>query len=243
MDKTPTQAKILETPPSTIERLSWAEFIEHRFIWNQGQHITVIAPTGQGKTSLCLYLLRQRWYVVVVAVKKKDPVVEMLLDDGWVLTRDWPPPKDAGARVILWPRIEELRNVSHQRAVIHKALDDIYSDGGWCVYFDELGYVGDPRFLGLGPEAALLLFQGRSIGVTVVSSITRPRGVPLEAYEMPSWLFIGRNNDKANQERLGEIQNVDRREVMAAIGNLKLHEFLIIETRTGCLTISKPVLF
>ena len=189
-----------------------------------------------------MYLLRQRWYCVVIAVKPRDAVVSSLISQGWEVVRDWPPPKDSGARIVLWPEIEKMGNRESQRVVVRKALEDIYEDGGWCVYFDELGYVGDSRFLGLGAEAALLYFQGRSLDISVVASITRPRGVPLEAYEMPSWLFIGRNNDKANQERLGEIQNIDRREVMEAVGNLELHEFLVIETRTGNLTITKPVL-
>jgi len=84
-----------------------------------------------------------------------------------------------------------------------RALRDVYSQGGWCVYLDEARYITE--FLGLSKLVELLWLQGRSLGVSVVASTQRPRHLPLAAYSQASHIYIWRNRDAQDMKRLAEM--------------------------------------
>src|SRR4051794_39167811 len=96
----------------------WAPFLRwFRRTWRQGQHVSVIGPTGCGKSFLTRPLLRIRTMaggsVVILGTKPADDTLDhYIAEDGFTRVTQWPPkpawfrwqqPADWDRRVILWP--------------------------------------------------------------------------------------------------------------------------------------------
>lgn len=193
----------------------WSEFLPS-WDWQQGQHVTMIGPTGSGKTTLIRSILSRRDYVVFAATKPQDSTIDALEAEGFQVVRKWRPEFD---RQVLWPKIERMGDMEDQRREIGYMLEDAYEQGGWTVVLDELRYITD--HLRLKQHVQLLLLQGRSLGVSVVSGSQRPRHVPLEAYSQASHLFLWRTNDRQDLRRIREFSGrINPANVQAAIHSI-----------------------
>ena len=218
-----------------VERKPWDEFLAS-FKWKQGEHVTLLGPTGQGKTTLALEILPRRRYCIVFGTKAKDATLDRLIrEQGYVKSEEWPPPPWA-EKVILWPNMKDVHYRIEQQKVFYEALRDIYTSGGWAVYLDELRYVCDT--LKLAPYVEVLWQQGRSLGISVIGGNQRPRFVPLNAYDQATHLFVWNFNDKENAKRLSEIVGVDEKEVTSIIRGLPKYDVLYINANTHELTIT-----
>lgn len=213
-----------------VEHVGWQEFLSSRFRWNQGEHVSMIGPTGGGKTTLALEILPRRQYVTVFATKPVDPVLNRLTRDGYVRIREWPPPPTAN-RVLLWPRFRGKSDLPNQRKVMSDALVEMFGTGGWTVYIDELAYLC--QMLKLDTDLRLLWQQGRALKLTVVGATQRPAWVPLELYSQATHLFFWRMNDQRDLLRIGGIGSVDPATIRARVVNLPEHDVLHLNTRTG----------
>lgn len=226
---------------SDVPVMTWEEFLRW-FTWKQGEHITMLGTTGSGKTTLALELLPRRTYVTAFGTKAKDDTLSKLLRSGYMRIESWDdrPPHQISTRLLLWPKIMSGRAAeikAKQRTVFGEALSEIYREGSWCIFLDELRYITD--FLGLSEDVELIWQQGRSLGISLLAGTQRPRNIPLVAYDQATHLFFWRENDTENLKRLGGIAWTDRNEVQAIISNLPRHEFLYLNTRTGEMRISR----
>lgn len=214
--------------------VAWPDF-RRRLGWEQGQHATLIGKTRSGKTTLALQLLALRRFVVVIATKPRDPLIDQLRRQGYYLSRTWPVAHEIHERVVFWPRIESMDDQWSQRQAVAGCLESIYKTGGWTVYLDEVRYIAEPSYLGLRSEVQLLWTQGRSLGVTVVAGSQRPAWVPLEAYSQADHLFLWREADDANLKRIGSITGTAGREIRELVPQLAEHECLYVNTVTGAI--------
>jgi len=231
-----------------IEFMNWDEFCDS-FQWQQGEHVSLIGSTGCGKTTLAHHLLHMRDYVAVLATKPKDSSMVALCKEGYRRSSIWPAgPADIVKRVVLWPSIRDRGEKDNQRAVFAGALDDIYRQGAWCVYADELHYLAVS--LGLGGVFADLWQQGRSIGISVVASMQRPSHVPLLAYTQASHIFFWRANDARDLKTIGGIGSIDSAKIRDVVSRLpgpanagwsleQAFAFLYVNVRSGRLVVSR----
>lgn len=218
-----------------VPRIGWQEFLS-RFRWKQGEHITLLGPTGQGKTTLAMELLPRREYVTLFECKAKDKTIDKLIKtEGYIKSEDWPPPTWA-KRIILWPSTKSSSYRLEQQRVFHEALSDIYTAGGWCVYLDELRYICDT--LKLAPYVENLWQQGRSLGISIIGGNQRPRFVPLNAYDQATHLFVWNFNDRENAKRLSEIVGINEKEIAAVVRGLPKYDVLYINADTHELLIT-----
>ena len=169
--------------------------------WKQGEHVTLIGPTGSGKTFLTRSILEQRQFVVFVATKPNDEIIGELEGDGFHVSRTWTPAHD---RLVLHPvrRRSASEDQRASREEIGSMLDSVYVQGGWTVVLDELRFVTGR--LNLATEVETLWLQGRSLGVTVVAGAQRPRHVPLESFSQARHLYLWRTRDRQDLRRLAD---------------------------------------
>ncbi len=219
-----------------VEQLDWPAFLD-RFSWRQDEHVSLIGPTGTGKTTLAVQLLHRRSYVAAIGTKPKDRTLDQLKRDGYKVVSELPiagrPP-----RVIVWPKSVTLDREAKrkQAATIRRALDAAYSAGGWCIFVDELSYLS--RTLKLAPELTDVWQQGRAMNVSLIGCTQRPRWVPLDAYSAVSHLFLWRTNDRQDVARLAGLNGADSRAVQAIVQQLAPHEVLYVSTRDGTMAVT-----
>lgn len=205
-------------PPQikTAEPIGWTEHLA-TWDWQQGEHVTLVGPTGQGKSTLMRAILPLRDHVVFLATKPKDAIIDELEADGYAVVETWPPKTDA-ARIILKPRIQKA-STDEQRKVIGAFLGDVYERGGYAVAVDETRYLIE--FLKLERNLQLLWLQGRSMGVSIVAATQRPRHISLEAYSQATHLYAWETRDRQDIARLSEFTgHITTTELAAALAYL-----------------------
>ncbi len=219
--------------------LEWEEFY-HGFIWNQGEHVAMIGPTESGKTTLAIPLLAKRKFITVLCTKPRDETLEALKRsqqyrelDHWekgLSPHLWP-------KRLLWPDALSLYSAKKQQKEFKYALEEIYREGGWCVYVDELWFI--VHHLRLEMEIRTYLQQARSNNISLVVATQRPSRVPVEIYDQSKHLFFWRDNDERNLRRISGIAWLSASQVMGLVARLRKHEFLYINTVTGEMVRSK----
>lgn len=196
--------------------------------WKQGEHVLGVGPTGCGKTTLFQRLVTRREYVTVFATKGQDEAMERMVRAGYKRQKTWD-----GAyhdHIVLWPKGKtEAEVTENQWNEFAKAIDQMYQQGGWCYYFDEVSYLTD--FLGMQRKLRWLLQQGRSSRLSVVALTQRPAFIPLAFYDMPTWHVFWNDNDYTNLKRIQGIGGIDGKVIREEVQELAHREVLIIHNR------------
>lgn len=215
-------------------RKPWETFLREDLHWRYGEHMALIGPTGQGKTTLLNQILDVHKYVVVFATKPRDASMDRLIARGYDKMTRWDavPPERSPKRV-LWPDARRMNSKTVQQEVFRDAFDRIYREGGWTVALDELWYIINK--LNLDDEVKTYLLQARSLGISLVVATQRPAWVPLEVYDQSTHLFFWRDNDETNLRRLSGISWRSGDMIRHTIANLDEFQVLYVNTRTGAM--------
>lgn len=181
---------------------------------------------------MLLNILPLKPFTVVFATKPKDETVNRLISQGYTRIPAWRPmnPIDEPRRV-LWPESRDIDSDAIQRSVFRDAFARIYREGGWTIALDEAWYMAN--VLNLQREMRMILLQGRSIGISLVSATQRPKYVPLEIYDQSTHLFFWRDNDRENLDRLAGINVASSDLLRRIIPNLERFQVVYVNTRTG----------
>lgn len=217
--------------PLAIEEISFNEwYVRFERSWRQGEHVLLCGTTGTGKTTVAYEILDFRTYVCVLAVKAYDDML-LRFRNGvrygrpqYKIIQSWPPDY-VYKRVILWVKPEGLNTDKKQSEAIYKALNTIYREGCWCIYFDEAGYIAGT--LGLGKALGVLLNQGRSSYISVVATMTRPVSmiaqVPRETLNQPRHKLFFKYTDESEIEACAKIAGIPKREMLRLMSMLSFH--------------------
>lgn len=227
-------------PVSEIPFVPWDRFMRKVFAFKQGEHITLVGPTGRGKTTLARELIKRRKYVVVFASKRKDELLSAMKQDGhYEVTKHFDGVGPGVDKFVLDPgHGRTLRDTKAiQEREFRHALELAHHQGNWCVYVDEGKRICD--ILKLAPECEMIWQEGRSLGVSLVMSVQRPVKIPLAAYDQPTHLFFWRDMDEANLKRIGGIGGTSNKLIRETVASLEGHNVLYLNTRSGEMAITK----
>lgn len=214
-------------------RIPWDEFITQHFVWQRGEHVGLIGPTGQGKTTMIFNLFPLHPYTVVFGTKPKDESMDAFVASGFLRLEHW---KSIDARQfprrVVWPHPRNLGEmVPVQRSVFTDAMEKIYAEGNWDVIIDEGYYIDE--VLRLGSLLRIYFTQARAMKISIVLATQRPAWVPVEVYDQSTHLFFWRDNDARNLRRLREVSVIHADAIREIVPNLEMHQVLYLNTRTG----------
>lgn len=218
------------------------EFLSERWHYRAGEHVTILGPTGSGKTYLAYELLGRTATpalpAIVLVMKPRDSTVTRFTKAlRYRRVKFWPPPPALGAArkpagYVLWPPHSfdpDLDDPRLQRE-FRKAILHSYRRGNRILFCDETYGLCDE--LSLVKELRTLWTRGRSMECGLWAASQRPTHIPLWAYNQAEHLFLHNDPDKRTRERFDEIGGVDPGLVREVVAGLDKHQWLYIR-RTG----------
>lgn len=239
-----------EYTPEDIHRYGHREFLDEVWDYRPGEHVTVLAPSGGGKTHLSYELLevtaRPDLQAIVFVMKPRDETVEKFTKRTKFRTvRQWPPPVHARlqskpAGWALWPKTSFDPDVddSRQFAIFREAIQDSYRRGDRILFADETySLENELPNGGLTKWIRTVHTKGRSMRCGIWCASQRPAHISMWAYQAHH-LFLGNDPTDDAQKRLAEIgAAVDKALVREVVGTLRQFEWLYInrDDRTMCI--------
>lgn len=231
--------------PPTPPFVPWADWYPrfakaYKVDRTSADHVTIIGPTGTGKTVLAMKIADLRRYVVVLGCKPKDAqLAKMTKARGYrrQTTGELPSGGRAARKLVVWPKYRGVEDRPRQLAAFDTVFDRAFDAGGWHIVAEEA-----PHLVDLGMERRLRqhLRMGRSTASGLILCTQRPRGLPYEAISGAQHLLFFGTNDDEDLKRLGGMNGVSSREVRHAVSNLgRSYVFLHVDTRTGTLVRSR----
>lgn len=217
------------------ESLSWPNAMI-RMNWVHGEHVTLIGPTGRGKTELLIELIRPHVWVIFLSTKRVDKTLTPLRKMGYRIIRNGHELNpDVDNRFVVKPSWPSNLNAEQQNEYHRRIFDNVlhraFRQTGWIVVIDELEYLY--KHLKITASLDRLLTQGRSQGNSVFCGTQRPKNVTLHAYEQARHLFIWTQSDLTNVTRAAELTGINKKEIVPIVRSLGPHDVLYVDTISG----------
>jgi len=219
--------------------------------FQQGEHVSLLGRTGTGKTHMALAIAEIRTYVLVVATKPRDPLVNDAVAKGYYLipTTKLEVPYVDGVpyykRVVYWPRLTErqvgrlpesarikARKV-YQKPLVSSALGYVDFNGHWCIVLDEGTWIY--KDLKLGDDVDTALNQWRSNKASIIILGQRPAWMGRYVMSQPTHIFLFQTANIEDAKALGNITGANTHLVREIVQRLDRngHECLYLNTNTG----------
>lgn len=226
-------------------------FVRDVWHYQPGEHVSFIAPTKGGKTTLAYQLLHvtatKEVPAIVLVMKPRDDTIDAFTRrTKFRIVHDWPPPpsvmrpgKQPG--YVLWPRFtEDLDGDDEAHALIfRRALRKSYLKGERILFADEIFSLQNEY--GLRRDLERIWTKGRSMETGLWGATQMPAFVSGHMYSQAEHLFLGHDPDARRRERFGEIGGMDPKQIEAIVAQLPRFQFLYIrrEDRTMCVVLDR----
>lgn len=227
------------------------QFASKHFDYKPGHHVVFIGPTQRGKTSLAFKLLEytanEKLPAYVAVCKPMDPVTAKEGQRlGYRRVSEWPPRariRDIGAPkpngYLVWPHLGNLTtDMDHAADVTGTLIDSAYSDGRKgkhsILFMDDT--VTKSKVMHLDRHMVTVLTMSGAMGVGGWFFVQKPTNsgeTALWAFSQSEHVFICRDPERKNRQRLGEIGGFSTREMDEISQTLKPYQFLYLERSHG----------
>jgi hypothetical protein len=215
-----------ESPGELITGVKWSDYLRWiKEVWLPGQHMALIGPTGEGKTTYAGGVLQARKYVLSLDAKGNDSTLSAT---GFRRVVEWPPPKDVlqdlaegrPARLIVGFELRTVADFDRLKRLLSKVLDSSYAEQGWTIHCDELQLLADRKMMNLGPKVEKHLVSARDKKISIVTSYQAPSWVPWAASRQARWIVIWPNRDTNMIAKLAEATGRPKDLLLEAVQNL-----------------------
>lgn len=215
-------------------------------VWKPGQHVAMIGPTGQGKTTMALGILGTRKYVLSLDAKGGDSTLSKA---GFTRIYDWPPPREVlndiadgkPARLSVGFELRTMADFAKLKALMAKVLSAAFAEKGWTIHLDELQLLADRKMMNLGPLIEKHLVSSRDKKISIVSLYQAPAWVPTAASRQATWVMLWPTRDEDVIKKCAAISGRKWQELMQAIKLLpKFHVLVIGLDPTAPIVLTTP---
>lgn len=218
--------RIVGVPFDTF--LKWLEDI-----WEPGQHMAVIAPTGEGKTTFVKPVLDLRKWVMALDPKGRDDTLELY---GYERITKFPLPRKMRndiadgkpARIVIGDSARTDEEEARLKALMLEALKEARRDGGWTVYVDEFQIFADRRMFGLDKPVEKMLIAARRDKSSVITSFQAAAWVPKAAIRQCRIAAIGPTRDRQMIKNVAEGMGRDWKELVIMIDEVPKFTWIVI---------------
>jgi hypothetical protein len=226
-----------ETDDTKIVAAQWKMFLAwFKDEWKPGDHVSLIGPTGEGKTTFAVQILALRKWVLALDAKGGDDTLQA---SGFQKIMTWPPPSKVRdeiaegkpARLIVGGSVRTDRDKKQLVQVMHDAVAGIRAEGGWTCYADEFQLLADRRMYGLDKPVEEMLVSARSRGTSVVTSFQAPAWVPKAATRQATFCVLWPTRDINMIKAVAESMGRTWQDLQAAVKELPSYHVLVIPKR------------
>lgn len=225
--------------------LPWSDF-RRKVVFEQGEHVGMIGPTGRGKSTLAFHLIKRRPYVIVLDAKGGDATLQA---SGFEVVHEWPIPdlaervrKGQPIRVMLRPSSHGRTRLDEAHDLFGRCIEDALRQTNWTIYIDELRLTSEGRTIDLAPEIEVGYMTGRGRKVSFISASQAPRWVPIASHEQSVHQFHWRLHDRYAWNRQAEISGIGRDRFDELTSGMGRHEVLYVRPPDTAIITKPPAL-
>ena len=221
--------------------------------WAPGEHMALIGPTGEGKTTHAVGVLSQRKYVLALDPKGED---ETLSASGYTRVRSLPPtPEDGLRKRVAYARSEDGRawrkifkgidegadarvivgggsrsdaEDLHLQQLMRDGITYSRHAGGWTLYVDEFELLSSQRMFRLGPNIERMLITARRDKTSVVTSFQAAAWVSKHATRQARRAVMWPTGDRDMIKAVAQGMGRDWHQVAEAVDVLPAYHTLTI---------------
>lgn len=190
--------------------VEWPMFLKwFGSVWEQGQHVALVGPTGCGKTTAAVGICGLRRWVLGLDAKGGDSTLSAA---GWTSVNDWPPPRKIrqdiaegrAARLVAGFSPRTIHDRTRLRDFLRTVMEQAWVDRNWTLEVDELQLMADRKMMNLGPLIEEFLVAARDRGVSVVQCFQAPAWVPTASTRQATWIGLFPTRDTTVIKSLAE---------------------------------------
>lgn len=231
--------------------LPWEQFLAYmRWAWKPGQHIAMIGPTGEGKTTFASGLLSLRKYVMALDPKGEDETLtaagfervthlpNQRVDLTWRIrhhqtARQWDKihqriAEGLDAKIIIGGPARTVEQDTANQDLMSRSFIYAREAGGWTVYVDEFELISSQRMFKLGPQVERMLISARRDGTSVMTSFQAAAWVSKHATRQARFAVIWPTGDRDMIKNVAQSMGRDWHQLAAAVDELPPYHVCVI---------------